>query len=135
MKIIYAYHNIYYLFISTINAISTQKWCKYWLVERHVISTCLGLKCFLIEQFQSNIYFCQHKTNTKIRGSNVWLCIFKNNCKHVYVHVPLLVWFKHIYLSSIAKQNLSTYIDHFWVRFLELTSTGVIWGNTIVTPE
>jgi hypothetical protein len=43
------------------------------------------------------------------------------------------IGFKHIYLSSIAKQVLATYINHFRVRFLEPTSTGVIWRNMVVT--
>jgi hypothetical protein len=33
----------------------------------------------------------------------------------------------NIYLSSIAKQVLATYINHFLVSFLEPTSTGAIW--------
>jgi hypothetical protein len=36
------------------------------------------------------------------------------------------VWFEHIYLTLIAKQVLATYINHFRVRFLEPTSTGVV---------
>jgi hypothetical protein len=36
-------------------------------------------------------------------------------------------WFKHIYFSSIAKQVLATYINHFRVQILETTSTVVIW--------
>jgi hypothetical protein len=39
--------------------------------------------------------------------------------------LQLMVWFKHIYLSSIAKQVLATNIKHFRVRFLEPTTTGV----------
>jgi hypothetical protein len=33
--------------------------------------------------------------------------------------------FKHVYLSSIAKQVLATYINHFQVHLLEPTRTGV----------
>jgi hypothetical protein len=46
---------------------------------------------------------------------------------------PGYVWYKHTYLSSIAKQVLATNNNNFRVRFLELTSTGVIWRNTVVT--
>ena len=45
----------------------------------------------------------------------------------------ILFQFKHIYFSSIEKQVLATYINHSRVRFLEQTSTGVVWGNMVVT--
>jgi hypothetical protein len=47
--------------------------------------------------------------------------------------VPYMGLFKHIYLSSIAKQVFTTYINHVRVRFMKPTSTGVIWRNMIVT--
>jgi hypothetical protein len=40
---------------------------------------------------------------------------------------------KHIYLSSIAKQFLSTNIIYFPIHVLEPTSTGVIWRIMVVT--
>ena len=43
------------------------------------------------------------------------------------------VTFKHINFSSIVKQVLVTYLNHSHVRFLEPTSTVVIWGITVVT--
>jgi hypothetical protein len=51
-----------------------------------------------------------------------------------WVNGPLIGFgFKHIYFSSIVKQIFATYINRFRVRFLEPTSTGVIWRNMVVT--
>jgi hypothetical protein len=59
--------------------------------------------------------------------------IMPRKCYHFYLSKIVLKSFKHIYLSSIAKQVLAIYINQFRVRFLEPTSTGVIWRNIVMT--
>jgi hypothetical protein len=57
---------------------------------------------------------------------------FHINNRHInnrHIIICLQVRFKHIYLSSIARQVLASYMNHFRVRFLEPTSTRVIWRN------
>jgi hypothetical protein len=67
---------------------------------------------------QIKFYYIKTKTFTKQKKKD-----------RIY---SLVFGLKHIYLSSIAKQALAT-INHFRVRFLELTSTDVILRNKAVT--
>jgi hypothetical protein len=62
-----------------------------------------------------DVLYPNKRTENFLRPSNL-----HDNFKNVHT------WFIHIYLSSIAKEVLATYIYPFRVRFLEPASAGVI---------
>jgi hypothetical protein len=61
---------------------------------------------------------------------------FVVNCfDEFHLRVLILLRFKYIYLSSIVKQVLATYINHFQVRFLEPTTTAAISKIMVETRD